>query len=248
MKDIFIATLISLPVSFVCCVIVHEFGHLLFGAVSGYSFVALEIFGIRLARTFGRYRLKTARRPCMGQCLMLPKGRNVDPCPLILGGIVMNVHASVICLIVLHELIFGSPVYAPCALCFLISGFVMNAVGAVTNLIPSGTMNDGSTFFDALADRRRKEIYNRLMELYSELEKGIGPESIDPEIFCFHEFYDSSLSAELAGFRYLYRVGTADCDCAEAVRIRERRRLGKYRAGLIDWEELNEFGYTRWFC
>ena len=75
-------------------IILHEGGYLLFGLLTGYSFVSFRIGSLMLIRSDGRLRLKKfSLAGTGGQCLMSPPGVLGEAMPFMLynfGGVLMN--------------------------------------------------------------------------------------------------------------------------------------------------------------
>ncbi|MDR3090866.1 MAG: M50 family metallopeptidase [Clostridiales bacterium] len=127
---------------FVISIIIHEAGHLLFGLLTGYSFVSFRVFSYIWMRDGGRIVFKRRKGPFVGQCLMAPpKGEKF---PFVLynaGGGLMN-------------FIFAAGFFAAFAACakgspgsrLFNAGVYINLFMGIMNLLPfrmGGMTNDG---------------------------------------------------------------------------------------------------------
>ncbi len=88
----------------VLSVTAHEFGHFLFGRLSGYGFVSFRVLNWVLLRDNGRRRVKRFSIPgTLGQCLMAPPEKPISRIPstaYFLGGVVMNLLLAAVAAVV----------------------------------------------------------------------------------------------------------------------------------------------------
>ncbi len=139
-------------------VIIHELGHLVFGLISGYHFVSFRIFNIMLVKQNNHLTFKLFSLPGTGgQCLMAPPDIKDDKMPIILynlGGIIMNIIASVI-FFILYTRVDNSFISL-----FLYILIVIGIVTAITNGVPMQVNNINNDGYNALALKdNRKAIY-----------------------------------------------------------------------------------------
>lgn len=60
-------------VAYILAIIIHEFGHMCMGALSGYSFVSFRIGPIEIVNESGHVKVRIKRVPgVLGQCIMIP--------------------------------------------------------------------------------------------------------------------------------------------------------------------------------
>ena len=82
----------------------HEFGHFLFGRLSGYGFVSFRVLNWVLLRDNGRRRVKRFSIPgTLGQCLMAPPEKPISRIPstaYFLGGVAMNLLLAAVAVVV----------------------------------------------------------------------------------------------------------------------------------------------------
>lgn len=125
--------------------IIHEAGHLVFGLLSGYSFLSFRVFSLTLIKKetgFGFCRQKLPGT--LGQCLMNPpKGKPYTEIPYKLynlGGVIANYITAFICVITV--LFCKNSLAFALLLIFAVQGIML----AITNGFPfknTGLPNDG---------------------------------------------------------------------------------------------------------
>ncbi len=228
-------------ISFILCVVIHEAGHFAGGLLTGYRFSSLELFGIKIVRKRSGITWTISESPCIGQCIMDPEDPGQNAGFLILGGVFANAFAGA--LFVVMALLSVCDV-ADAGICagttmaclFYVFSAGINIAAAVSNMIPGHNTNDGATFFDAYKSSLHTEAYNRLMKIYSGLNAGIKVSEMDRELFEQPDMYLSSLSAELALFRYQRALTGDGPEIAK-----EKKRLEKYPLSLMNIQEDYEF-------
>ncbi len=84
-------------------IIFHEGGHLIFGLLTGYSFLSFRIYSLTITREEGKLRCKRYSVPgTSGQCLMVPPAVQSDQLPFLLynfGGVIMNFLISILAIL-----------------------------------------------------------------------------------------------------------------------------------------------------
>jgi hypothetical protein len=140
-------------IGFILHIIIHEAGHMVFGLLTGYSFVSFRIFSFMWVNDnghirFTRYKVNFAP----GQCIMLPPSLDENnQIPYLLynfGGVIFNILASIISLLIL--LVVGlNSLFGLICFIFLIMGILLafsNGWPMITNSIN----NDGMNAFDIM--------------------------------------------------------------------------------------------------
>lgn len=98
-----ISTLIPSLLALGINIALHEAGHLIFGLLSGYSFISYRLGSFMIMRSNGRFRFaRLSVAGTGGQCLMLPPERTDGKVPCVLynlGGVIVNVIFGAIMLI-----------------------------------------------------------------------------------------------------------------------------------------------------
>lgn len=144
--------------------IIHEFGHLVTGLISGYKYVFFRIWKFALVKESGKIKIKNFHIPgTLGQCLMAPPSiKENGTFPFLfynLGGIIFNFLFSIIGLIVIA--------FSPLGLfiSFLLSFSLVGIYLGGTNSYPFGFVpNDGTNIQSLLrSDDSKKAFYNALL-------------------------------------------------------------------------------------
>ncbi|MCD7893799.1 MAG: hypothetical protein LUG60_08880 [Erysipelotrichaceae bacterium] len=136
-------------------VIVHEFGHMVFGLISGYHFVSFRVFNIILVNQNGHVTLKRYSLPGTGgQCLMAPPDIKDDHMPVMLynlGGVLMNMIVSIIFIMICFK------VEDPFIFLTLYMFIVIGIVTAITNGIPMQVNNINNDGYNILELRHNNK-------------------------------------------------------------------------------------------
>ncbi|WP_163192134.1 hypothetical protein [Clostridium thermarum] len=109
--------------SFLIHIIVHEAGHLIFGLLTGYSYVSFRVGSHAFIKEDGKLRYKRFSIPGTGgQCLLMPPPQKSGTYPFVLynlGGVIMNVITVAAALLVV--IFMDSVTYPIDAILFLFS-------------------------------------------------------------------------------------------------------------------------------
>lgn len=174
-------------------VIIHESGHLVFGLMTGYSFVSFRVGPHTLIKEDNNIKYKKFNIPgTAGQCLMIPPALKDGKFPFViynLGGGLMNLIASLLgVLIVIFVPNVAFPLNA-----ILVLGGLGGMFAAITNLIPlkiGGIANDGYNILSMIRDEgARKGLYLQLW-VNGLLSKGKRIKDIPLEMFKLKEDSD----------------------------------------------------------
>lgn len=154
-------------------VLVHELGHLLFGLVSGYRFLAITVFGLTLSRVGGKLRFSHSGLFLYGQCLMYPVKKDADPRLVIAGGVLMNLLMVVLnTAAVVIGLSHRISAEAELLMMFCCELVIFNLMGFIGNLICGSRTSDGATLKEVRSDRDNCLCYNNIMLLTKEYAEG----------------------------------------------------------------------------
>lgn len=180
----------------------HEFGHLLFGWMSGYKFVSFRVLDRVLMRDGAGLHFKRYNIPgTLGQCLMMPPDRPVAEIPVVwylLGGVAMNLLLIVVSVLILWKVAFPSylDMLFSCLLGMLI---FVNAYFLIVNGIPmrlGGVANDAKNAFSLRNNLGEKQSLVQMLRVNSALQSGIMPKDMPEEWFAYIDF--ESVSGPLA--------------------------------------------------
>jgi hypothetical protein len=141
-------------------IIVHEAGHLVFGLITGYSFVSFRIGSFTIIKEKRKVSYKKFNIPgTAGQCLMMPPKMKDGKYPFIMynyGGGIMNLIVAVVGILI-AVLIEGVPMLLSAILILISAGGIF---AALTNIIPlkiGGAANDGYNVISMLKDENAKK-------------------------------------------------------------------------------------------
>jgi hypothetical protein len=198
-------------------VLLHEAGHLLFGLLTGYSFMAFRIFSVTLAKKDGRYLICHYTYPgSFGQCIMLPPDNNRNPFVLhVMGGVIMNVAVAVAASIIALSSLHIS--FIP-RLSFLIFSFY--GLGfAIMNGIPIKSLtisNDGMVLRDLSSRPVALTCYKKQLKIAYELFNGTGYGELPYDLIDIplKQYPESPLIGYQLLLRYYYCLDRADWDAA----------------------------------
>jgi|GEM_PF-3224774 len=115
-------------------ILVHEMGHVIFGKLSGYKFMAIIVLGMCLVKDNGKIR--RTHLPLMGAAggtLILPEGGFKEDTPyrmMLLGGAFMNILLAAVC-----GIVFIMDIH-PLLNVFMWGGMIIGIFVAIPNLIP----------------------------------------------------------------------------------------------------------------
>ena len=153
LKVVILSTVIMVAAQFVQT-IAHEFGHLVFGLISGYRFISFRIGHIMFIKHDGKLKAKIFNVVGTGgQCLMMPPEWS-EKLPTRLynfGGCIMNLIFSVLSAVCLMSFSMPDIVSA-----FLMAILVLGITNAAVNGIPlkvGGISNDGYNAFLLAKDK-----------------------------------------------------------------------------------------------
>ncbi|MGG7177467.1 M50 family metallopeptidase [Clostridium paraputrificum] len=141
----FILIFVTLFITFIIQVIIHEGGHLVFGLLSGYEFISFRVGSLTIVNDDGKLTIKKFKiQGTGGQCLMMPKNEDYREIKYILfnlGGVFMNTVVSIasvaICITYSDNIILSI---------FLNMMIISGVIIIITNGIPmkvGGIPNDG---------------------------------------------------------------------------------------------------------
>ena len=157
-------------------ILIHELGHLLFGLLTGYSFVSFRVGSLTIIKEDGRYKRKKFHLPGTGgQCLMAPPDYSEKSFPYIiynLGGVLLNLIVSAVVLGLIVGLGNLSTVTTVGLQLFLCAGLFT----AVTNGIPlkiGGLPNDGYNIYSIMTKEENKKAFFIQLKINALMTQGM---------------------------------------------------------------------------
>lgn len=168
-------------------IIIHELGHLFFGILSGYKFIAIGFCGIAIYHYPDGYKLKKMIIPgASGYCQMKPN-RSVEKTNVglyLMGGVLANAISILISiLLIIFTTVNGY------ILLLIVMNIVIGSLFIVLNWLPLklGILNDGQQFKDTKDNKESRIILYKSMELTAEYICGrmiseiLSPAELDTE-------------------------------------------------------------------
>ncbi|NLV88010.1 MAG: DUF1385 domain-containing protein [Tissierellia bacterium] len=190
-----IGMFLILFIGYLVHIIIHETGHLIFGLLSGYSFISFRIGPYIIVREKGNLILKKYNLPgTAGQCLMVPPDIENGKYPFLLyncGGVILNL------LVAIPAIIVGRNVNFPLNAILIGSGMVGLFI-VVTNGIPliiGGVPNDAHNVFSIIKDEEAKRSFFIQLKTHALQSQGVRIKDMALDTFKLKE--DSNLANPL---------------------------------------------------
>lgn len=172
----FVLGIIFFCLSYFLHILIHELGHLIFGLLTGYSFVSFRVGSFTVIKEDGKFKRKKFHLPGTGgQCLMSPPEYSEKSFPYViynLGGVLLNLVASIIAL----GIIVGIEQLSAFSLVgwqlFLVAGLFT----AMTNGIPvkiGGLPNDGHNIYSLMKKEENKKVFFIQLKMNALMTQGI---------------------------------------------------------------------------
>jgi len=198
-----IVLLFSLVIWFMLAIVVHEFGHLICGWGSGYTFGFFKLGSLSwFIEADGEIKFKRSKNFALGQCLMIPPDDEAEFKFLLynLGGVIFNFLAGSAMLLLWYLLPSGHLLRG-----FAVAGVVINSLLVVTNLIPIRSQgNDGANIVEALKSADGKHAFYLLLYINGQRMQGKRLSEIDEDIIRIYGKLDAN--SFLVGNALMYEV------------------------------------------
>ena len=191
---------------FVLTILIHELGHLLFGLLTGYRLLHIEILGFSFEHIGSAFRLRKYKNTAVGQCMMYSGDENRNPLLLVCGGIIFN-------------LVFGGSAFI---LAIAVNGLIarilllvfgsINLSTAVTNMFLGSATSDGKVFLELVFGEGKKErrvLYNRILKIAVYLREGRSYRDMPGDLFSdiiIPKYAVKSTEKEMKLHSYRYRL------------------------------------------
>lgn len=167
---------VSVPIH----VLLHEFGHLLAGLLSGYQFIMFRLFNQLWIKTdTGLSRRKQFLPGVLGQALMIPSEKSkAEKPPYVLyhlGGLILNGLTAI------FFVTFGKSIADPFTQYFFYLSAVIAVFLLITNLLPfKGT--DGYNILSYSKNPNQEDEILAILYLYQDMVKGLSFNAIEKSI------------------------------------------------------------------
>ena len=184
-KIAYLVTLfVSLFVSYILTLILHEGGHLVFGMATGYEFLSFRVFSLTLVKKDGKFAWKRfSIKGTGGQCILMPPESDTpEKVPFFLyhaGGGFMNFITAAICLPI------SGVISSEIPRTFLLVLGLLSVIQGFVNLIPMKIQipNDGYNIMMMLKDPAEKVAIYKSLRINGLLYYGKTPSEIPEELF-----------------------------------------------------------------
>lgn len=193
--------------SLACALIVHEFGHLIFGLLTGYTFAAIGFGHHLFLRRDGRVRRFVYKLPgALGFCAMEVPDMKDGSFPFALylsGGALCNAFLALVCIFAFAFGIGSGVLFFPHA--FLLPAFV-NAYFAIVSILPIKTKllnTDGKQLFDLLKHKNMRKSFWACEKISAAQYRGVKFEDIPSEWFNETDDTQSVYAASIRAVRLL---------------------------------------------
>ncbi len=232
--------LVGVYLAFFLQIILHEGGHLIFGLLTGYSFVSFNVFGFIWQKDAeGKLRLGRMQiAGAGGQCLMAPPEYNGGRFPYALynlGGVLANLLAAALFALLAAVIPVGW------VRILLAMQVVIGVASALLNGLPipvAAIQNDGKNLLCIHQDEAARRAFWVQMSVATELARGRRIKSLPEEWFAAfpEEKMDNPIVCAVAVLNTSRLMDMLDFDAAEReIRIllaRETGLVGLYRMSM----------------
>lgn len=192
-----LSNLLSIMLSFISTVVIHELGHLTGGLLSGYRLLNIKMFGLCLRINNGRKRLVLEKGGPIGQCIMFSERVERKPFGLILGGCFFNIIFGIAALFIS----FRNGVYLTAVL--FPFGSINVSLG-LTNLLSNSKCCDGRAFRECIRNVQDMMAYNNIMQIIRRLEYGFSWAQLPAYLFEHYSGdHSCSISSEIELYSFL---------------------------------------------
>jgi len=198
-----IVFLVSLVIWIILATVVHEFGHLICGWISGYTFGSFKLGSLSwFIEDNGMIKFKRSKNFALGQCLMIPPDDEAEFKFLLynLGGAIFNFLIGMTMLLFWYLLPTGHLLNG-----FAMAGVAFNFIFGIINLIPIRSQgNDGANIVEALKSADGRRAFYLLLYINGQRMQGKRLIEIDRDIIRIYGKLDTN--SFLVGNALMYEV------------------------------------------
>jgi hypothetical protein len=207
-------------IGFFIHIIIHEAGHLIFGLMTGYSFVSFRIGSLTLIKENKKLKCKKFNIPgTAGQCLMMPPILKDGKYPFVIynfGGVIMNLIISIAGILVV---VFVKGVVFPLNAIIVLTS-VGGIIAALTNGIPlkiGGIANDAYNVLSMRKDEEARNGFYVQLNIYGLQTQGTRIKDMPLEMFKLKENTDlcNPLNIAIRLMEYNYHLDNMDFESAK---------------------------------
>lgn len=201
-------------------IVIHEAGHLVFGLMTGYSFLSFRIGSQTLIKEDKKLKHKKFNIPgTAGQCLMMPPTLKDGKYPFVIynfGGVIMNLIVSIASILVVF---FVQEVTFPLDAILVLTS-AGGILAALTNGIPfkiGGVPNDAYNVLSMIKDEEARNGFYVQLKVYGLQTQGIRIKDMPLEMFKLSDNSDlcNPLNTAVRLMEYTYHLDSMDFDSAK---------------------------------
>lgn len=172
---VFITGLFAFFISYFIHILFHEVGHLIFGFLTGYTYVSFRIGSLTLIKEEGTIKRKRMNLPGTGgQCLMSPPDYKNGNFPFVLynlGGILINILFSILA----FGVVVNNPFLSTITIVLLSAFALAGLFTALTNGVPmkiGGMPNDGYNLYLMFKEEENKIAFFMQLKMNALMTQG----------------------------------------------------------------------------
>ena len=201
-------------------IVIHEAGHLIFGLITGYSFISFRIGSFTLIKEHKKLKHKKFNIPgTAGQCLMMPPALKDGKYPFVLynfGGVIMNLIVSIAGILVV---IFVQAVAFPIDAILVLtsaSGIIITLINGVPMKL-TGVPNDAYNVFSMLKNEEARSSFYVQLRVYGLQSLGTRIKDMPLQMFKLKENSDlcNPLNTSVRLMEYNWHLDNMDLESAK---------------------------------
>lgn len=235
MAKILLHIIPSIGLGFIMQVIIHEAGHLIGGALTGWKFLYLQLYRLVLVREDRKIKIKVVNE--IGyRCIMYPLSIEIDAMFYTIGGCMVNLLTAFIGVLILitarMNLILW--LYTWSFTAFGIGLFAMNGTSCIKRVC-----NDKACYDMLKSDKRTKLCHNAQLVIAKYLMKGLTYRQISEDgILLCTEVSHNDIQAYQAVLEYYYYLDRHDFIKMEQSlnKIRDKNNISKEILDIVEME------------
>lgn len=200
--EIIISVLVGALATVILNSIIHELGHILFGAVSGLKVYSAQFLNLFIGTENGKFKIKFKRSSELGETVLLPKNTNSVAKKFIIsavGGLLFSL-LLIVCQVLIVLFVDNFIVEAGLGATFPITVYFF-----LVNLFPLFENNDGCLVYNYLAGGERKIVLENYYKCVALLVGGTEPSELDGALLLRYDGCDG-YHAYIDYLRYLAYV------------------------------------------
>jgi len=221
-KPSLLAILLSIPIAFYLCIIIHELGHVLGGLIMGNEFVFVTAGPLKLSKEEDKLRFGINKHINLSGGLAMTLPRKVEGFRLrrfivIVGGPLFSLLSAIVCIFI-YRLSWNS--LSGNWQVFILMFGVLSALIFMITIIPrnvNGMMTDGYQLLMIFRNDKKAEKYADMLHLTALNQQGKSPAEYPSSVLNKYEDGDikSPLDLAIHQFQYYKELALDNIDEAE---------------------------------